>query len=131
MCSARFEAFKVFLVEDSPIVLERLEAMLGTITGAATVGHASRAEEAIHGILDTRPDAVVLDINLSQGSGFDVLRAVRAQAPAIDVYMLTNFTADAYRRLAERLGVRGFFDKSTEFDDVRAVLSARANEKMH
>ena len=45
--------------------------------------------------------------------------------------MLTNFTADAYRRLAERLGVRGFFDKSTEFDDVRAVLSARANEKMH
>lgn len=131
MCSAQFQAFKVYLVEDSPIVLERLESMLGTIEGAATIGRASRAEEAIHGILDTQPDAVVLDLNLAEGSGFDVLRAVRARAPAIDVYMLTNFTADAYRRLAARLGARGFFDKSTEFESVRAALAARATEKTH
>ena len=131
MCSAQFQAFRVFLVEDSPIVLERLESMLGTIAGAATIGRASRADEAIHGILDAHPDAVVLDLNLAEGSGFDVLRAVHARAPEIDVYMLTNFSADPYRRLAVRLGARGFFDKSKEFENVRAALAARATEKSH
>lgn len=131
MCSVQPQTFKVFLVEDSPMVLERLEAMLGAIPGAATVGHASRAEEAIHGILDTQPDAVVLDLRLAEGSGFDVLRAVHEKAPAIDVYMLSNFAAEPYRRLAARLGARGFYDKSTEFENVRAALAARASEKPH
>ncbi len=119
-------AFKVFVVEDSPVVLERLERMIAEIRGAVAAGHASSAGEAIHGILAARPDAVVLDLKLSDGSGFDVLRALHEQAPAIEVYMLSNFAAEPYRRLAERLGAREFFDKSTEFQRVRDVLAARA-----
>lgn len=117
---------KVFLVEDSPAVLERLEALLASIEGAAAVGHASRAEEAIHAILETHPDAVIVDLKLSEGSGFDVLRAVHERAPEIDLYMLSNFAAEPYRRLAARLGARAFFDKSSEFERVREVLAARA-----
>jgi len=119
------EALRVYLVEDSPLVLERLEAMVDAVA-ARTVGHASGAREAIDGILAERPDLVVLDLRLEQGSGFEVLRALHDRAPAIDVLMLTNFATEPYRRLAERLGARGFFDKSTEFDGVREALEARA-----
>jgi DNA-binding NarL/FixJ family response regulator len=122
---------KIYLVEDSPIVLERLERMIGEIGGASAVGHASGADEAIRGILQARPDAVVLDLKLASGSGFDVLRAVHEQAPSIEIYMLSNFAAEPYRRLAERLGAREFFDKSTEFHRVRDVLAARAAERPH
>jgi DNA-binding NarL/FixJ family response regulator len=119
-------ALRIYLVEDSPAVLQRLEAMVGTIEGARSVGHASRAADAIEGILAEHPDVVVLDLKLAEGSGFDVLRALHRAAPDVDVYMLTNFASEPYRRLAERLGARDFFDKTTEFERVRDTIVDRA-----
>ena len=124
-------ALRVFIVEDSPIVRERLAALLGSIEGAATVGEASSAPEAVARILEARPDAVVCDLKLADGSGFDVLRAVHERAPGIDLYMLSNFSAEPYRRLAARLGARDFFDKSHEIQRVREVLAARAARHLH
>jgi DNA-binding NarL/FixJ family response regulator len=115
----------VFLVEDSPLIRERLEQLLETISGARTVGHAESAQDAIRGILAVHPDVVVLDFQLACGNGFDVLRAIQKEAPQTDVYMLTSFPSEPYRRLAERLGAREFFDKSTEFERVRDALAAR------
>jgi DNA-binding NarL/FixJ family response regulator len=123
---AETSALRVYLVEDSPVILERLEAMLATVEGTRTVGRARRAAEAIEGILAEHPDMVVLDLKLGDGSGFDVLRAVHRAAPGIDVYMLTNFASEPYRRLAERLGARDFFDKTTEFERVRETILSRA-----
>ena len=96
----------VFLVEDSPLVCERLEALLASVAGVVTVGRAIGADEATRSILAGRPDAVVLDLKLAQGSGFDVLRVLHDQAPEIDVYVLSNLAAEPYRRRAERLGAR-------------------------
>jgi DNA-binding NarL/FixJ family response regulator len=113
---------KVFLVEDSPMLRSRVEAILASIPGAQACGHAAGAAEAIAAIEKARPDVVVLDIQLEQGSGFDVMRATRASLPQVDFYVLTNFANDAYRRKAESLGARGFFDKSTEFERLREAL---------
>jgi DNA-binding NarL/FixJ family response regulator len=78
--------------------------------------------EAIDGILAARPDVVLLDLSLEHGSGFEVLAAVHELEPAIAFYMLTNFASEPYRRHAERLGARGFFDKSTDMERMRALL---------
>jgi DNA-binding NarL/FixJ family response regulator len=118
---------KVFVVEDSQLVCERLMQMLAHIPGAAVVGQAADVEEAIGGILTARPDLVLLDLCLEHGSGFDVLRAVRRAEPAIDFYMLSNFSSEPYRRHAERLGARGFFDKSKDFERVRDLVAQRAS----
>jgi DNA-binding NarL/FixJ family response regulator len=120
---------QVFIVEDSPLVRARLVDLLDSIPGASIVGQASHVEAAIREILAGRPDVVVLDINLAEGSGFDVLRAVHPQAPEIDFYMLSNFAAYPYRQLAERLGARDFFDKSKEFGRVRDIIAQRAAAK--
>ncbi len=119
----------VFLVEDSAPVAQRIAEMLAAIGGVRTVGSAARADDAIHSILDLRPDAVLCDISLAQGTGFDVLRALRAQAPGIEVYMLSNFATEPYRRLAARLGARDFFDKSTELERMRDAVAARARSR--
>ena len=117
---------RVFVVESSALIREHFEDMLASIEGVHSVGYAVGADEAIHEILDLRPHAVVLDVRLIQGTGFDVLRALRKQAPEIVVYMLTNFVTEPYRRLAVRLGVAGFFDKTTQFRRVCEVLADRA-----
>ena len=117
----------IFLVEDSVPVRARLAAMLDDIPGATLVGEAEHAEPAIDAILAAHPDVVLLDLGLAGGSsGFDVLRAVRPQAPEIDFYMLSNFAADPYRQLAERLGACDFFDKSKELERVRDLITQRA-----
>jgi DNA-binding NarL/FixJ family response regulator len=115
-------AMRVFVVEDSLAVRERLQAMLG----------------AIEGIRAVRPDVVLLDLHLAEGNGFDVLRALRApDAPSasVAVFVLSNLSAVPYRRNAARLGVQGFFDKSTEFGTMRDALAARArsirSDRMH
>lgn len=117
---------KVFLVEDSELLRERLAALLAAIPGAALVGHAASVPEALAGIRAAAPEVVVLDIQLGEGSGFDVLRELQREGPAADVYLLTNFATESYRQAAQRYGARGFFDKSTQFDALRDVLAARA-----
>jgi len=116
----------VFLVEDSASIRERLVRLLESVPGAQVIGQAADADEAIAAILAARPDVVLLDLQLDTGSGFDVLRAVHSLEPSIAFYMLSNFASEPYRRHAERLGARGFFDKSTDFDRLRDLVARRA-----
>jgi DNA-binding NarL/FixJ family response regulator len=117
---------RVFIVEDSRQVLERLEEMVGNIDGARCAGSATTVDAALRGIADTRPDAVILDIRLEQGSGFDVLRALKAAALPTQVYIFSNLASEPYRRMAQRLGAAAFFDKCNQTDDMRALLAQRA-----
>jgi DNA-binding NarL/FixJ family response regulator len=117
---------EIYLVEDSGVVRQRLEALLADVPQARVVGHASGAREAISDILAKQPDIVLCDLNLAQGTGFDVLRALNAEAPEIECYMLSNFATQPYRRLAAELGACDFFDKSSEFECVRDLVAKRA-----
>jgi DNA-binding NarL/FixJ family response regulator len=121
---------RIFLVEDSHLVLARLEAMIAAIPGARVVGSTTHATRALRNILDERPDLVLCDLRLATGSGFDVLRAVHAAAPEIDLYMLSNFASEPYRRLAKELGARDFFDKSNDIERVRELIESRAAEPL-
>lgn len=117
---------KVFLVEDSLPVRERLVRLLESVPGAQIVGQAADVQDAIAAILAARPDLVLLDLRLEHGSGLDVLRAVHGAEPQIQFYMLSNFTTEPYRRQAARLGACGFFDKSRDFDRLREFVAQRA-----
>lgn len=116
----------IYLVEDSAPVRERLAAMLTSLPQTRVVGHAGGASEAISDILAKHPHVVLCDLNLKNGNGFEVLRALRAKAPQIECYMLSNFATSPYRRIAAELGARDFFDKSTEFERVRDLFAKRA-----
>ena len=117
---------KVFLVENAPQVRERLRSLIGVIRDVEIVGETGSAADAIAGILQTAPDLVLLDIHLDHGNGFDVLRALRKQAPAIVCYMLSNFPSATYRAVAERLGARAFFDKSRDLERLIGVIVAQS-----
>jgi DNA-binding NarL/FixJ family response regulator len=122
---------KVFLVEDSPLVLARLKDLLAGAPGAEVVGEANTASSAIAGILAAHPDMVFIDLNLAEGSGFDVLRAVQARLPKVEFYMLSNFATFPYRQLAERLGAKDYFDKTKDFERVRDLIARRAAAATH
>ena len=113
---------KVFLVEDSPMLRERLQTIVASVPGTQAVGHAATAQAAIAGIQSTRPDLVVLDIQLEEGNGFEVMQVIRKVLPDVKFYVLTNFANEAYQRKAERMGAHGFFDKSRQIEELRERL---------
>ena len=123
MQAARTDRTHVFLVEDSAPIRMRLAEMLGNVQGVAIVGEAETPESAIEGILRTQPDSVVLDIQLSGGSGIDVLRKIRPVAPGIVFIMLTNHPNPQYRRICMEAGASYFLDKSSEFENVKAIIA--------
>ena len=117
---------RVFLVEDSVPIRERLVRLLGEIDGVEMVGEADTAAAAAAGILRSRPNIVVLDISLAHGTGIDVLREVHPQAPEIEFIVLTNLANSQYQKICMQAGASHFIDKSTQIAEVSRLISARA-----
>jgi DNA-binding NarL/FixJ family response regulator len=104
---------RVYLVEDSLIIFGLLRDLVEG-TGASVVGHSVGAYEAIEEIGKTAPDVVVIDIALTDGSGFEVLKTLADQDSRPVVYILSNHAASPFRERAALLGADRFFSKDQE-----------------
>ncbi|MBE0619671.1 MAG: response regulator transcription factor [Burkholderiales bacterium] len=120
--AAQGATLMVFLVEDSPAIRARLAATIRAIEGAELVGEAGTVGGAIDGIRSTHPSAVILDLQLEDGSGLEVLKAVRACVPALHVAVLTNYATDQHRRACMDAGAEFFLDKSSDFPRIREIV---------
>lgn len=121
-------AFSVLVVDDSDAIRERLADMLGAIGGVTAVEQVSHAAGARHFMATRWADVIVLDIALPDGSGIDLLHAVRqSDRPAV-VVMLTNYPSAPYRKRCLGAGADFFLDKSTEFERLTEIVSRLARE---
>lgn len=117
------EKVTVFIADDSLVVQERLTALLNGLEGVEIVGQAQTVPDAVSDIGKAKPDVVILDIHMPGGSGIDVLRRIKQQEPATVVIVLTNYTYPQYRAGSFQAGAEFFFDKSSEFDRIPAILA--------
>src|SRR6266513_1734237 len=116
----------VYLVEDSPIILDRLTELIEDAGAATIVGHADTASAAIADIAALHPDAVTIDILLKKGTGLDVLEAMAINDdghPSVRI-VLSNYVMDVYRQAAQELGADYFFDKAAQIRNVLTVLES-------
>ncbi len=113
----------IFVVEDSSLLRERLIRTLNTLKQVKVSGFSDTAEDAIQQIREQKPDAVILDIRLRVGNGFQVLQACKIAGKPPLVIVLTNFAYPQYRKKYMEAGADFFLDKSNEFDQVVVVLN--------
>lgn len=113
---------KVFIVDDSRVVVERLTGLLEEVPGARLVGQAGDVPTAVEGIHKMKPDAVILDLHMPGGSGLDVLRAIRMEHPGLFVLICTNFAYPEYREECLTAGANSFLDKSADFEKIPSIL---------
>ncbi len=121
---------RVVIVDDSKFVRQRLKTMITAIDGAQLVGEAGTVRDALRLLSRSRPDAVLLDLRMRDGNGFDVLRHVRHIPNAPVTIMLTNYASVRNRNMCELLGGDYFFDKSTEFEEALGVLASLGARKI-
>jgi DNA-binding NarL/FixJ family response regulator len=118
----RKKKMRVFIADDSAVIVERLADLLREIPGVELAGHASDAMEAIRCIQRIKPDAVILDFQMPGGSGLDVLRAIRPDHPGLCVLICTNYPYPQYREECLGAGANFFLDKFSEFEKIPAIL---------
>lgn len=106
---------------------EQVVDLLSALVGVEIIGQAQYALEAFHAICELKPDVVTLDIHLIGGSGIDVLRRIKRLDAAPIVIMLTNSTTLPYRRKCMRAGADFFLDKSSDFENLRAIIESLSN----
>jgi DNA-binding NarL/FixJ family response regulator len=109
---------KAYIVEDSPVILDSLIAMLEEMVPVKVVGTADSEPAAVAWL--TRPDheydLVIIDIFLKRGSGLGVLKSLHEHAPAPRMVVLSNYATADMRRTCLQLGADRVFDKSNEID---------------
>jgi len=109
---------RIFIVDDSEVIVKKLKELLAGIEGVAFVGEASTARDAIKSIENLKPDVVILDIRLIGGNGMDVLKHIKKKDPSPIVMMLTNYPYPQYREQCTKLGAEYFFDKVADIENI-------------
>ena len=113
---------RIVIADDSSVVRQRLIRMLGDVIGVEVVGQADDVPLARNLVDTLKPDVAILDIRMPSGSGADLVPNLKKLSPAPKVIMLTNYAYPENRKKCMDGGADYFFDKSTEFQKVVAVL---------
>ena len=113
---------RVFLLDDHEVVRRGLRELLEVEDDLEVVGESGSAQEATRRIPALRPDVMVLDARLPDGSGIDVCRDVRSVDPSIAGLVLTSYDDEAALTAAVAAGAAGYVLKDIHGGDLVASL---------
>lgn len=116
----------ILLVDDSPLITERVIDMLRILPGVKSILTASNYQEAVALLAEKTTTTVLLDIQLQGKSGLELLKFIVKNYPSVKTMMLTNLTSEYYKRLCKKMGALHFIDKSKEFDLIPGILNSMA-----
>jgi DNA-binding NarL/FixJ family response regulator len=119
----------VYIVEDSAIVVDRLNNIINDLPNAQLVGTANNITTAFTEINALKPNALILDIHLKENAqnnqnGIDLLQKIRATNRLITIIMLTNMGNAIYKEKCLSLGANYFLDKSIDFTNIADILTS-------
>jgi DNA-binding NarL/FixJ family response regulator len=120
------ERIKVLLVDDHTIVRDGIRMMLETIPDIEITGEASSVAETLLLVQQQSFDVVLLDIELPDGSGLDLLKILHKNHPEIAVLMLSTYSEDIYKETALRYGAAGYLTKGSSLETLVSAIHTAA-----
>ncbi len=118
MAEATSKKTRVLIVEDHQVVAEGLAALINDQADMQVVGHSGSVSESIARVAELRPDLVVVDFRLTDGTGADAAVAIRQIRPDTKLIFLTREDSDAARFAALESGASAFIHKSRAAQEV-------------
>ena len=122
-------SLKILIADDSEQVRKSLSRLLSILRGIEIIGEAVDGRQAIDKTRKLKPDFLILDMKMPNGSGLDVLHEIAPDKENLKVIMLTNYANEQFRNESLKAGADYFFDKSTEFEKVFDVIKSRINQE--
>ncbi len=121
---------RVLICDDHEVVREGLRTLLSRRQDLAVVGEAGTMQEAIDTAAKAKPDVVIMDVRLPDGSGVEACRAIREARPETHVIMLTSYADDEALFASILAGASGYLLKQTRgqavVDAIQAVAQGRS-----
>jgi len=114
----------ILIVDDSPIIVDRLTELISELDNIKSIVKAASFAESIDLLKQHRPDIAVLDINLPDKSGIEVLKYIKSNHPSVVVIMFSNQGNEYYQNMCKSLGADHFVDKSKGFDEIPDIIAA-------
>jgi two-component system response regulator DevR len=115
---------RLLVVDDHEVVRQGLVALLDRRAGFEVVAQAGTVAEAIAGASRYRPDVVVMDVRLPDGSGIEACREIRSAQPDTRVVMLTSYPDEEAVLSAIIAGASGYILKQVRGRDLVAAIES-------
>jgi DNA-binding NarL/FixJ family response regulator len=116
----------VLIVDDSPLIMDRLTEILEDMDCVGVISKASDYGQAIKILAEEKTDIALLDIHLPGKNGIELLQFIKAKYKHIKVIMLTNQSSIYYRDICAKEDASHFIDKSKEFENIPDIVSSFA-----
>lgn len=108
----------VLLVEDDPLTRERIALAIAGESDLEVAGSAATAEQAREWLASCRPDVMLVDLGLPDGSGIEVIQECRRLHPTCEVMVITMFGDEQHMMQAFTAGANGYLLKDGREDDL-------------
>jgi len=118
-----FETPQILLVDDHPSVRSGIKRAIES-AGMSCCGEAASRAEAFAQIAHKSPDGVILDLNLPDGSGLDIVQWIRKHSKEMAIVILTMSDEESQLVAAMRAGASAFVKKSAPIENVVASLNS-------
>ena len=121
---------RLLLVDDHQVVLVGLRTVLHNRQGITVVGEAGSRADAVRAAKRLKPDIILMDVRLPDGSGVEACRDILAKHPLMRVIFLTSFADDEFALAAVLAGAKGYVLKNIDSDllvqSIRAVFNGQS-----
>jgi DNA-binding NarL/FixJ family response regulator len=115
-------ALRIFLAEDHEMVREGLKALVNSQADMEVVGEAGDGRSAVSGVLDLRPDVVVMDVSMPKMNGLEATEKLKQACPQVKVLTLTRHTDIGFMQKLFGAGASGYVLKQSASSElIRAI----------
>ena len=119
--------YRVLVVDDHPVFRTGLCGIIEAAPDLTVVGEAETGLEAVEQAAATRPDVILMDLQMPELGGVEATRRILAERPATRILVLTMIDRDAALAAALRAGARGYLLKGSGRDEVLSAIRAVAS----
>jgi DNA-binding NarL/FixJ family response regulator len=130
MLTTKTQAIRILLVDDHEVIRVGLRTVLGQTQGVAIVGEAGTMAEAIQQAQRLKPDVILMDVRLPDGSGVDACREILEALPGTRVIFLTSYADDDSVLAAVLAGAHGYvlkeIDSPALLEAIRSVAKGQS-----
>ncbi|MFI3123632.1 MAG: response regulator [Methylococcales bacterium] len=126
---ADLEALNVMVVDDSPIIIRKLTALLNTL-GYVVVKTAENGVEAVETYEQYKPDVVTMDVTMPEMDGIEATQAIMSKFPEAKIVMVTSHGQETMVLNALKAGAKGYILKPFHQQKVYETIQKVCNRKI-
>jgi len=106
---------RIFIADSSQLIRDRLVALLSIYQNLEIVGVAGDPEEAVRDIIKELPDVVIMDFQMPEQHGIEVIKRIKEKSQQLKFIIFTQYPYPQFRQQCLTAGADFFFDKATDF----------------